>query len=103
MYGLMGKIRAQEGQREALLEHLLQAARLLSTLEACYLYVVSRAPDDPHGIWVTEVWHNQADHQASLTHEAIRSLITVARPLIAGMSDRTEFEPVGGKGLPANG
>ncbi|MBL8165082.1 MAG: antibiotic biosynthesis monooxygenase [Anaerolineae bacterium] len=102
MYGLMGKIRAQDGQRESLLAHLLEAARLLNDLETCYLYVVSRATDDPEGIWVTEVWRSQADHQASLTHEAIRSLIAVARPLIAGMSDRTEFAPAGGKGLPAD-
>lgn len=100
MYGLMGKMRAQPGQREALLGHLLHAAELLGDLESCYLYVVSRATDDPDGIWVTEVWRGPADHQGSLTHDAIKSLIAVARPLIAGMSDRVEFEPAGGKGLP---
>lgn len=100
MFGLMGKVRAHEGQAEALLGHLLEAARQLSELDGCYLYVVSRATDDAHGIWVTEVWRSTADHQASLEHAAIQALITVARPLIAGMSDRTEFTPVGGKGLP---
>lgn len=100
MYGLMGKFHAQEGQREALLAHLLQAAEQLSALEGCYLYVVSRAKDDANGIWVTEVWRDPSDHQASLQHEAIQTLISVARPLIANMTDRTEFEPVGGKGLP---
>ena len=100
MYGLHGKIRTQAGQREALLHYLLQASQTLGELDGCYLYVISRAVDDPEGIWVTEVWRSQADHQASLTHEGIRSVITAARPLIAEMTDRLEFDPVGGKGLP---
>jgi len=100
MYGLMGRINAQTGQGEALLGHLLKAAAQLHNLEGCYLYVVSKATDDADGIWVTEVWRSAADHQASLHHEAIQALIAAARPLIAGMVHRTEFTPVGGKGLP---
>lgn len=101
MYGLMGKIQAHAGQGEALLQHLLNAAEQLQGLEGCYLYVVSRAADDADAVWVTEVWRDQQEHQASLQHAAIQALIAAARPLIAGMSDRTEFIPVGGKGLPA--
>ncbi len=101
MYGLHGKITAQPGQREALLAALLRGAEMLSKLEGCYTYIISRASDDADAIWVTEVWRSAVDHQASLSHEAIRTLITEARPLIAGMSDRTEFEPVGGKGVPS--
>lgn len=100
MYGLHGRITAYTGQREALLSALLRGAEILGDLEGCYAYIVSRATDDEDSVWVTEVWWSQADHQASLAHEAIRTLITEARPLIAGMSDRIEFEPVGGKGVP---
>ena len=56
------------------------------------------ATDDPDGIWVTEVWRTQADHQGSLALPATQALIAVARPLIAGMSGRVEFEPVRGQG-----
>jgi hypothetical protein len=35
----------------------------------------------------------------ALDNEATKALIARARPLIAGFSDRTEFEPVGGKGV----
>jgi quinol monooxygenase YgiN len=100
MYGLHGKITTHAGQRDTLLAALLNAARLLGDLDGCYAYIVSRADDD-NSIWVTEVWHSREDHQASLSHEAIRALIAEARPLIAGMSDRSEFEPVGGKGVPS--
>jgi quinol monooxygenase YgiN len=99
MHGLMGKFTAQSGQREALLGLLLEAASGLEAVDGCLLYVVSRAADDPDGIWVTEVWRDKADHQASLALPSTQALISAARPLIAGISDRAEFEPVGGKGL----
>ncbi|HYO87745.1 MAG TPA: putative quinol monooxygenase [Candidatus Limnocylindrales bacterium] len=101
MYGLTGKFTAQPGEREALLGHLLAAASQLRAYEGCLIYIVSRATDDPNGIWVTEVWRSRDDHQGSLALKSTQALIAAARPLIAGMSDRTEFEPVGGKGLPA--
>lgn len=101
MYGLHGKFRAHPGQRDALLNVLLDAAGRLRELDGCYFYVVSTAPDDPDGIWVTEIWRDQAAHQGSLAHPAIQALITAGRPLIAAMSDRSEFTPLGGKGLPA--
>jgi len=100
MYGLFGKMRAQAGQRETLIGHLLHAADLLRDLEGCFVYIINSDPTDPDAIWVTEVWRSQADHQASLSHEAIQSLITVARPLIAEMPLRYEVTPLGGKGLP---
>lgn len=100
MYGLFGGLKAHDGQREALMAYLLRAADVLRGVEGCHLYVVGAATDDPAGIWVAEVWRSQADHQASLALEAVREVIAAARPLIAGMGERTEFVPLGGKGLP---
>ncbi len=102
MYGLNGKMIAQNGQRDTLLGYLLQAAEGLRDYESCYAYIVSSADDDPNGIWVMEVWRSKEDHDASLTLQATQDLITKARPLIAGFSDRTEFTPMGGKGVPEN-
>ncbi len=99
MYGLFGKMQAQPGKRDVLAGHLLRAAEMLRNLDGCYLYIINLATDDSDGIWVNEVWRSQADHQASLTHEAIRNLIAVARPLIAAMPERFEVTPLGGKGL----
>ena len=99
MYGLMGKFTATDSQRQALTDILLQAASDLSDHTPCLLYVVSHDPADDHGIWVTEVWESKDAHQASLELEATQTLIATARPLIAGMSNRTEFDPLGGKGL----
>lgn len=100
MYGLFGKFTAQPGKRDELATILLEAANGLRALEGCYLYVVNTDPADPDALWVNEVWRSQADHQASLSLEVTQTLIAAARPMIAGMSDRHEVTPLGGKGLP---
>ncbi len=100
MYGLIGKIKAHPGQRAALLDLLLQAAKSLGDLEGCYIYLISEATDDPDALWITEAWRSAEDHHASLTHEGVRAVIAAARPLIADTSGGFEIVPVGGKGLP---
>ncbi len=99
MYGLFGKMKAHPGQRDALIGHLLHAADLLRDLDGCYQYIIGSDLQDANGIWVSEVWRSQADHQDSLTHDAVKSLIAVARPLIADMPLHYEYTPLGGKGL----
>ncbi len=101
MFGLFGKMRANPGQRNKLIDVLLNAADALREFDGCYLYIVSTASDDPDGIWVQEVWRSQADHQASLSLDSAKALIASARPLIADMPVRFEVTPVGGKGLPS--
>lgn len=100
-YGLVGSFQAQPGQGEALAGLLLRAAKGLESNRDCELYVVSRSPADADAVWVTEVWTSSEAHQASLQDESIRQLITAARPLIAGLGERFELSPLGGKGLAA--
>lgn len=100
MYGLIGSFKAHPGQRDALLNLLLQAANLVPEMDGCYLYVISKAADDPDTVWIAEAWRTREDHDASLTNQAVRDIIASARPLIAGMGDGVEIIPVGGKGLP---
>jgi quinol monooxygenase YgiN len=98
-FGLFGKFTAQPGQRDRLVEHLLDAARFMEDAKGCELYVVSTSESDANGVWVTEIWESEADHDASLALDGVLELIERARPLIAEMSDRVELVPVGGKGL----
>lgn len=99
MFGLFGKITAQPGQRDALMEILVQGTQVLQDVKGCYLYIVNSDPNDPDAIWVTEIWQSQADHQASLANEAVKAVIMQGRPLIAGFGERFEVTPIGGKGL----
>src|SRR5258708_18128219 len=79
-YGMCGKILAKEGQRDALLEILLEASR--TPMKGCEIYIVSKSPSEPDAIWVMEVWQTEADHDASLNLDSVKALIGRARPLI---------------------
>ena len=92
-------MKAQPGQRDALLDILLEAAGLVADLPGCEVWIVNTMPDDPDAIWVTEVWRGEADHAASLTGDDVKAVIARARPLIAGFGERFTLEPVAGKSL----
>jgi quinol monooxygenase YgiN len=96
MYGIIGKMNAVPGQRDALVAILLEG---VAGMPGCLSYVVARDPEDADGIWITEVWDSQASHDASLSLPAVREAITRARPLIAGFGTRIVTQPAGGHGL----
>ena len=98
-FGMQAKVTAQAGHRDAVVEHLLEASRLLTTLPGCELYVISIVPSEPDAIWVFEAWRSEADHDASLQVDSIKALIARAKPLIAGF-ENIRLIPLGGKGLP---
>ena len=99
MYGLHGRFTTQPGKGDEFAAILLEAANALRRSDECLLYVIARVPDDPDAVLVYEVWTSQEAHRASLEQEETKAAIERGRPLIAGVSDRVEFEPVGGKGV----
>lgn len=99
MYGLHGRIDATEGHGDDLAGYLLADVEVLRD-HGCLLYLVSRRDDAPDAVYVYEVWTDAAAHQASLQLATVQDAITKARPIIAGMSERVEFTPQGGLGLP---
>lgn len=96
MYGLIGKMRARPGDRDALIEILLEST---DAMPGCLNYVVAKDPADADAIWITEVWDNAASHKASLSLPAVQAAIVKARPMIAGFDSHVETEPVGGVGI----
>ena len=96
MYGLISKITAVAGRRDALAGILIEGT---VGMPGCLSYVVATDPGDPDALWVTEVWDSQATHQASLQLPAVQAAIAQGRPLIAGFSNRVETTPLGGHGL----
>jgi quinol monooxygenase YgiN len=96
MFGLIGKMLAVSGQREALIAILLENSEVLP---GCLSYIIARDPADPEAIWVTEAWQDEASHRASLSLPSVQAAIARARPLIAGFGDSFKTEPVGGHGL----
>ncbi|MEZ4562210.1 MAG: putative quinol monooxygenase [Thermomicrobiales bacterium] len=96
MYGLIGKMRAQPGQRNALIDLLLAGT---TAMPGCLSYIVARDAADPDLLWVTEVWDSADSHKNSLTLPEVQAAIAQAMPLIAGFEPGVETAPVGGVGL----
>lgn len=96
MYGLIGNMTAVSGERDALVEILLEGT---GDMPGCLSYVIATDPSDEDTIWITEVWDSAESHQASLSLPAVRDAIARGRPLIAGFGDQTITTPVGGHGL----
>ena len=96
MYGLIGRMKAQPGQRDTLAAILLEGT---GAMPGCLSYVVARDPADADALWITEVWDSADSHRASLNLPAVQAAIAKGRPLIAGFDNRTETEPLGGVGL----
>jgi quinol monooxygenase YgiN len=96
MYGLIGKIKATPGQRDALMGILLENA---GQMPGCLSYIVAEDATEADALWVTEVWESQEQHRASLSLPTVQHAITRGRPLIAGFGERFETAPIGGHGL----
>lgn len=96
MYGLIGKMISVDGQRDALISVLLEG---VSGLPGCLSYVVAKDPNDPNGLWITEVWESKGSHGNSLSLSSVQQAIAKGRPLIAEFRERFETIPVGGHGL----
>ncbi|HET8986325.1 MAG TPA: putative quinol monooxygenase [Trueperaceae bacterium] len=100
MYGLIGKMLAQPGQRDALIEVLLGGT---GSMPGCLSYIIAKDEGDPDALWITEVWTSREEHAASLQLPEVREAIASGRPLIAGFGERFETEPVDGFGLKESG
>jgi quinol monooxygenase YgiN len=96
VYGLIGRIRAAPGQRDALISILLEG---IENLRGCLSSIVAKDPKDPAAVWVTEVWDSPESHQGSLSLPSVRQAIARGKPLIAGFFESFTTAPVGGRGL----
>lgn len=96
MYGLIGKMKATPGKRDALVAILLEGTQ---AMPGCRSYIVARDATDADAIWVTEVWDSAESHQASLALPGVKAAIAQARPILAGFGERFETEPLGGHGM----
>jgi quinol monooxygenase YgiN len=96
LYGLIGKMKAVPGQRDALIAAILEGS---AAMPGCLSYIVARDADDADAIWITEVWDSEASHDASLQLPAVQASIARAKDLVAAMETGVVTMPVGGIGL----
>ena len=96
MYGLIVKITANRGQRDALISVLLKGT---GEMPGCLSYIIAKDASDEDAIWVTEIWDSKASHDASLSLPAVKETIAKARPMISVFGQPVVTTPVGGVGL----
>ena len=99
-YFLHSKLTAKDGQAEKLTSLLLDAAKIVSPIPGCIMYVISKDKNDPDSTWVTEVWNSKQDHDQSLNNEQVKALISRAMPVLQGTPQKSqELEVLGGRGI----
>ena len=91
MYGLVNKLIAAPGQRDALARIIADSARELAGNVS---YVVARDSAEPDALWITEVWRDKAAHEASLQTPQVRAAIERGRSLVQEFAVRAETEPL---------
>jgi quinol monooxygenase YgiN len=96
---MTGKLQAQPGKWAVLVDILLRAAKLVSTMRGCRSYIVLEDVQDESAVWVFEMWDNKESHDVSLRDEKVRGLIAEAMPILAGAPSGTELRVTGGHGL----
>ena len=97
MHGLIGKMRAQPGQRAGLAAILLKGT---AGMPGCLSYVIADDTVDSDVLWITEVWTDEASHKSALQLPEVQAVIAEGRPLIAGFEAQIVTRPLGGAGLP---
>jgi quinol monooxygenase YgiN len=98
---LLNRLTARPGQRQRLVEILLESGKLFDDNPACLLYLVGESVDDPNLVWVLDLWTSQQAHAEALEAPELRPFVEQAMPLLEGAPEQLEVRPAGGKGLPA--
>lgn len=101
-FSLFNKFLVQEGEKEKLVDILLEAAESMKNLDECEIYLVNISENEPSSVFVYEVWANEDAHKASLSLEATQTLISRAKPIITGMERISTLITKGGKGISSN-
>ena len=97
MYGLIGRMTAVAGRRDALTAVLME--RVAEGMPGCLSYVIAHDGADADAIRVTEVWISEAAHRDALAVPEVKAILQRGLPLIATFEDATVTTPVGGLGL----
>lgn len=98
-FSLFNKFTVQDGEKEKMVNYLLEAAESMKNLDECEIYLVNISKNEPSSVYVYEVWANEDAHQASLNLEATQTLISRAKPIITGIERISTLITKGGKGI----
>jgi quinol monooxygenase YgiN len=101
-YGLSVKMGVKPGQRDAVVAILMRDVESIKEA-GCDIYLVGVSDSDPDALFATEVWSSREAHRASLELPSVKQAIAEAMPMLSGEFRQTEFDVVGGLGVPGAG
>lgn len=93
LFGMIGQMKAQPGQRAALIAILKDGTR---GMPGNLSYMLNEDREDPDALWIVEIWKDEASHKASLSLPSVKDAIARGRPLIAGFGTSARVRPVAG-------
>ena len=93
IYGLIGQMRAPQGNRAGLIAILERGTRDMPGNIAC---VIAEDRADENVLWITGIWDSQENRAASLELPGVQQAIAESRSMIGGMEHRFETTPVAG-------
>jgi quinol monooxygenase YgiN len=91
VYGLISSLKAVPGQRDALIQVLLQGTR---AMPGCIHYIIAKDVHDDHTLWVVETWDSAQAHKSSLSLPEVVEAMARGKPLIAAIERRVETVPL---------
>jgi quinol monooxygenase YgiN len=91
VYGLISRLKALPGQRDTLIEVLLQGSR---AMPGCIHYILAKDTHDEHTLWVVETWDSVQAHRSALSLPEVVQAMTRGKPLIAAIEHRVETVPI---------
>jgi quinol monooxygenase YgiN len=99
--GAFVKLTARDGQRDALIAHLLKSVDQAKSEQETEVWIVSSSPSEPNTVWLTEIYSSQEAQAAHSNSPAAQASLGGAMEFVAGMPEVILISPAGGKGLNA--
>ena len=99
-YVLFNRLTTKQGERDRVVQNLIESGKLFDENAACLLYLVAEPTDDPNDIWVVDLWTSEEEHTKALQAPGLQAHVAETVPLLAGMPEQIELRVRGGKGLP---
>ena len=94
---------ATRGRAGALLGKFLEAADIQRANPACELMIAGRSASEEEVVYLIEVWSSEAEWEQARSSDAITAWSRGMPDLVAEPPRSVRLDPIGGKGLSAQG
>ena len=96
-FALLNQLTAKPGERDRVVEILLESGKLFDRNPACLLYLVADSAEDPNLIWVVDLWTKEEEHSEALKAPEMRPFVEECMRMLEGMPHQISVRVAGGK------